>query len=59
MKQNNASSLYRIYSVKDNSIVKSQLLKVAVLVAAVVSVAYLAGSSILYWVVGFIVLRII
>lgn len=59
MKQNNTSSQYRIYSVKNHSIMKRQLLKIAVLVAVVASVAYLAGGSIFYWVVGFIVLRII
>lgn len=59
MKQNNTTSQYHIYSVKNNSIMKRQLFKTAVLVAVVASVAYLAGGSILYWVVGFIAVRIV
>jgi hypothetical protein len=38
---------------------KRQLLKIAVLVTVVSSVAYLAGGNILYWIIGFIVARIV
>ena len=38
---------------------KRQLIKIVVLVAVMGSVAYLAGGNILYWIVGFVVARIV